>query len=487
LPFNNNQNPTFLKREGINSQPFMKRVSIRITLYLLINFLQINYTASLFAQDANYWTNQYGTRANLLGGAVIGSVLELSGTYYNPGGLSLIEDPDLILAAKVFQYPIITLRGKGFQDVKLNSSRIDPAPSMIAGLVKFKWLGKNTLGYSIFTRHEVKFDLSGTEVMSLDFYPSVPGDEASWSTLRVTERLSEPWWGITWASRFLNKIGYGISTYALFRSHRATIQSSSELITSDGNIYIFNGSRDYKYNNYRLLAKLGFTFDFIGLTMGLTITTPSIELYSSGEAGINITYIGPDTTGDGKQETWAAVDFQDGVGSDYKTPLSIGIGTTLKFKKRTNIYLSAEWFNSIQKYDVIKTEDFIAQISGDTLNSSVTSESQQVLNMGIGIEHHFNKNISGIASFSSDFSHRKPDSETNLSIASWDIFNILAGASIIIKKTELTLGIGYSFGSDKLDFGRDSPINKLINQIPLRPDVTNFSYANWKLVFGFSF
>ena len=36
-------------------------------------------------QDSHYWTNQYGTRATLLGGAVIGSVLDLSGTYYNPG------------------------------------------------------------------------------------------------------------------------------------------------------------------------------------------------------------------------------------------------------------------------------------------------------------------------------------------------------------------------------------------------------------------
>jgi hypothetical protein len=38
------------------------------------------------AQDAQYWTYQYGTRANLLGGAVVGSVVDVSATYYNPGG-----------------------------------------------------------------------------------------------------------------------------------------------------------------------------------------------------------------------------------------------------------------------------------------------------------------------------------------------------------------------------------------------------------------
>ena len=36
------------------------------------------------AQDTQYWNIQYGTRSTLLGGAVIGSVADLSATYYNP-------------------------------------------------------------------------------------------------------------------------------------------------------------------------------------------------------------------------------------------------------------------------------------------------------------------------------------------------------------------------------------------------------------------
>ena len=62
------------------------------------------------AQDANYWTHQYGSRSTLLGGAVIGSVLDLSATYYNPGALSLIDEPDVLLAAKVFEYPNYTIK-----------------------------------------------------------------------------------------------------------------------------------------------------------------------------------------------------------------------------------------------------------------------------------------------------------------------------------------------------------------------------------------
>src|SRR4030066_2580817 len=84
-------------------------------------------------QDSHYWTNHYGTRATLLGGAVIGSVLDLSGTYYNPGGMSLIEKPDTLMAVKVLQYPRVTLVGDAWENVPLNSHNPGPAPSLIAG------------------------------------------------------------------------------------------------------------------------------------------------------------------------------------------------------------------------------------------------------------------------------------------------------------------------------------------------------------------
>jgi hypothetical protein len=34
------------------------------------------------AQDSQYWTNQYGTRAELLGGVVVGSIKDLASTFY---------------------------------------------------------------------------------------------------------------------------------------------------------------------------------------------------------------------------------------------------------------------------------------------------------------------------------------------------------------------------------------------------------------------
>ncbi|MEE9578502.1 MAG: hypothetical protein V3W24_02925, partial [Gemmatimonadota bacterium] len=54
-------------------------------------------TAEAAAQDAHYWTTQYGNRSRLLAGAVIGSVDDVSSVFYNPGALALLEKPELLL------------------------------------------------------------------------------------------------------------------------------------------------------------------------------------------------------------------------------------------------------------------------------------------------------------------------------------------------------------------------------------------------------
>lgn len=65
------------------------------------------------AQDTNYWSNQYGPRSMLLGGAVIGSVTDMSATYYNPGALGYIENPELLLSANTYQIETLGVKDGG--------------------------------------------------------------------------------------------------------------------------------------------------------------------------------------------------------------------------------------------------------------------------------------------------------------------------------------------------------------------------------------
>jgi hypothetical protein len=54
------------------------------------------------AQDSQYWDIQYGPIGQLLGGQVVGSTRDPSATYYNPGGLALVENPEFLLSVQAF-------------------------------------------------------------------------------------------------------------------------------------------------------------------------------------------------------------------------------------------------------------------------------------------------------------------------------------------------------------------------------------------------
>ena len=116
--------------------------------------LQLSLAAAATAQDSHYWTNQFGNRARLLGGAVIGSATDLSAVYYNPGAIALEDDPELLLSANVFQYSRLTVKDALSPGQDVSSSRFNLSPSLFAGEIKSEALGDNRVAYAFLTRRE---------------------------------------------------------------------------------------------------------------------------------------------------------------------------------------------------------------------------------------------------------------------------------------------------------------------------------------------
>ena len=78
----------------------------RLAVALLASFV----AASASAQDSHYWNDHYGPRAMLLSGVMIGSVHDMSATFYNPGALGHIAEPELLLSANVYRNESLTVR-----------------------------------------------------------------------------------------------------------------------------------------------------------------------------------------------------------------------------------------------------------------------------------------------------------------------------------------------------------------------------------------
>ncbi len=433
------------------------------------------------AQDANYWTYQYGSRSTLLGGAVIGSVLDLSGTYYNPGAISLIKDPETVLAAKIFEYPNYNLEGTSINDVQLSSSSLGPAPSLVATMLKLDWLGNHSLVLSFLTRYDLRIDLAYSDARSIN------KDQLTniITNLYLREKMSESWFGITWSHSFGAKIGIGATPYFVFRSHTTFGQSIVQTTSLQDEHFLALDSREYSYDQYSLLLKAGITFDFIGNTIGLTITTPRIGFYNNGSSGINNTIDGKNPFDEDENITYVAADYQKDVPANYKSPFSVAVGTTFKID-RTNVYVSAEWFSSVAKYSVISPRPFTVQIGSDTLYNGITGQANSVINVGVGFQHTFNGSFSLNTSITTDFSASNSDIENEISFASWDIYHLMLGGALNILNVEITMGLGYAFGSENIKKRIRIP-SSAIYPSPVSYEGLNFSYQTYKLIIGFAF
>ena len=113
----------------------------------------------LHAQDAHYWTVKYGPRASLLGGAVIGSVNDVSASFYNPGGLALADSLGFAISLNAFERTSTTAEDAvGGDDVSI--SRTGVAPSMLGGAIKGPESGTHVIAYSIITRQRFRNSIS---------------------------------------------------------------------------------------------------------------------------------------------------------------------------------------------------------------------------------------------------------------------------------------------------------------------------------------
>jgi len=419
-------------------------------MYKIVAFsMLLFFASSVFPQDSHYWNIQYGTRSTLLGGAVIGSASDLSATYYNPGAISLFKDAKFILSARVYQLENITVKNGAGVGQDLSFSTVVPSPSFIAFDFKFDFLGDSRLALSILTRQKMDFELRNRLIDSLDIIDSSPGKEQFAGGINIQRELNEVWGGLTYSSKLSDVVGLGATWYIAYRGQRTLNQVIVQILPATGDIASLTSVNAYDFNNIRTLLKLGFGFNLSPLTLGLTVTTPSANITGSGSVGSHFFLNGIDTNGDGNNDNEFDSNFQDNVKSNFKSSWAVGAGagyTAGKFK----FHVSAEWYDAVKKYFVLDTKPFVSQSSGETLTNDLTNELKSVTNYGLGLEYFNSESLIFSGSFVTDFSAQIPESETNLTVSTWDIYHISGGITFKINKSDLTLGLEYAFGSKNI-------------------------------------
>lgn len=405
----------------------------------LVLSLLLSAPAGGTAQDANYWTYQFGTRSNLLGGAVVGSAVDLSATFYNPGALSLLDERPVIASTMVFELSRLSLAGGS--ELDLSELRFGEAPGFFAGTLPFAFLGSQVLAYSVLTRHRFKARLGETTVGVIDTL-GLQGD--FFGKIRFERDMDEQWFGLSWSAR-AGGFGVGLTQYVAHRSHRGTDVLLGEAFPARGGGAITLAETDFSYGNYRMLWKFGAAFEWMGASIGLTTTTPGVRLFGDGTLELNRTVFGQDPTGDGVPDPFFVAGFEKSIPSTYKSPWAVAVGTALR-RGRIRVHLSAEYFGKVGEYKILDAEDFIGQTTGDTVVFDLTTALDPVLNVAVGLEHTLSNRFTGYASFWTDASARPDTDRFDPAISRWNLAFVSVGAAAKIGTSDLTFGLAFGFG-----------------------------------------
>jgi hypothetical protein len=430
------------------------------------------------AQDSQYWNLQYGTKATLLGGAVIGSVSDLSATYYNPGAVSLFENPKLIISAKVYEFERYRIENGAGENRDLINDRFSMAPNFFAFKIGRDTTSRNKLAVSILTRNYMNLNFNTRNISEK---ADANGDTSVYSGLFTGyEYLNEMWGGLTFSHKFNEMIGLGVTGYGIYRYQTIQRQLTIDELQPNNSIHSYANKRGFNYTNYRALIKAGLGIKLNPVTLGLTITSPSLSVLGSGGFGYCKVINDPDSASNNVYQS----NYQDTLKATYRSSWAIGLGAAY-WHKRYNLHISAEWYNAVRSYQPMTIKDFKAQSNGETVHNEIRHNFKSVINFGIGGVYTINNSTDISGGITTDFSANQGNAQYNIALTNWNIYHVNAGSNFKLGRAEITLGLSYSFGKNVINQQLD-----LYDQQPVQSDVKpelDTRFKRIKLLFGFIF
>jgi hypothetical protein len=406
------------------------------------------------AQDSHYWTRQFGNRAWLLGGAVIGAPLDISAVYYNPGAVALLREPEIQLSGNVFEYTFLGV-GEGVDGGRdLSTASLVGSPSLVAGELGFDFLGDSRLAYSLLTRQRFNLHLESRGLATGSDLLGVPGLERLSTEVQLEQDVSEYWAGFTWAYPFGSRVAVGVSPFLAVRNQRARFLILRQGAGGEGQALLFLRGREFRYLHARLLAKLGLSLQQEPWALGVTVTTPALSLWGRGASGFDHTTFlqGP---GPGSEApAVVASDFLEDLPARYHTPFSVGIGASRQLG-HTTFHVSAEWFDEVDAFPLFGAEPFTSSAPPEALPGGVFFGLAPIVNVAVGVEQRLGERLLGYLSFHTDFSGAVDAPGTNASVAAWNLYHTAAGVYFAVGPASVTLGGNVAVGSQSARRFRD--------------------------------
>jgi hypothetical protein len=465
--------------------------------FLIIGILAFS-TRSL-AQDTHYWTQQFGTRSALLGGAVVGGSNDNTAIYYNPGGLGFMDTASISINGNLYSFEKFRIQNALGKQADFKSSDIGSVPLLVSGMFPSR-NPKLKIGYGIF--QPVSFDFKA--VARLDgSYPIIedstsPGDEESIFQRNVNSHVKEVMVVLGLAYRLSEHFSIGLSNMFIDRTQSYTSATLARVFLNDSShtLVMGNNIQSFSYSNIRYAAKIGIAWQGRRISAGLTFTTPGVRILGSGSVGAD--YTGSNIKLNGIRQDVVADDLQSKLKADFKSPMSFSAGLNWKLGRST-LAFSGQYFGSIGAYDVmrgapgafVRPASAYPDLSADQF-LRVKSGARSVLNGVIGFEHPLSNTLTLQCSFRNDMTYydKSLDSAKGITpdITTWDIYTLALGTAIHYGLSSITVGLTISTGTDN-HHAQQGNYSQPSGDSFLRgaTTITKASYSSFGFVLGYTY
>ncbi len=468
-----------------------------LTLSLLFSgFLTI-------AQDYHHWSEHFGTRATLLGGAATSGLGDNATVYYNPAAMAFVEDPSISISVNAYRLRFLNLKNALGEGLDLKSTQFSTFPNLIAGITTFKKAPAIRLGYSVLTRrfYANKFDF--LHQANYDILSGTAGQEIFVGSYNLNHRMNEYWagFGVSW--RPTKSFSMGFSHFGIYRDVKYSNSHATYVMPEDGTFGdVPNVSTNVTFNywNVKGIFKPSIALSLDNFKFGMSVTTPSFNIM--GRASVYRDYsilnfdelLGFDVS---------IIDRADKVKAIHKEEGSIAFGVSWKLGRRSWLHWTNETYFGGQFYHIFNPEQrpstFPTTFSDSTLSTffggenflSYGEETVPITNIGIGFESRFNDRWEMYLGMRTDFLYNERPYYTYSTIgvesSKWHILHLSYGMVHTTKKGKrYTAGIEYGVAPKRpyyhiLDYTTPSVNNGLIGNGSANGIASQHSF---KIVFG---
>lgn len=440
-------------------------------------------SSTALAQDAHYTTRQFGNRAWLLGGSLVGNPNDISATYYNPGALALLPTPELEFTGSVFEYMRLNVKnGKG-EGQNLANSNVDLLPSLIAGSLRFGFLGKSRLAYSLLTRQDFSYSLQARGTRMGTDLSGVRGLDMLSTDVSLDQSVTEIWSGLTWAAPVTEHLGLGLTPFLAIRHHELSFQTLAEGSGAAGQRLLATLGRDLELDHVRLLLKVGASYQHGPWAVGLAVTTPSLALWGQGSVAFERAV---QTQGLTTNAPAPVFNFQEDLPVHFRNSWAAALGVSRSFGRSTTVYASAEGNARVSSLTLVDTEPFVPRGSTESINGDYAFALKAVLNGALGVEQKLGERVRVYLSGHTDFSALKPTPGTNALLAGWNLYHVASGVYFMLGRSRFTLGGNLAWGR-KQTGQLSEALNQLGLSAPMRSQEVQFLQATLLVGASFSF